>query len=462
MAYGAVQVLLAVQPPIPIDLNFDIRVDRSVLLFTAGVSLLAGLLFGLAPALQSTNPDVAPTLRDEGGAVVGGGRGWSLRGALIVAQVALSFVLLVGAGLFLRSLQKAQRIDPGFDTSPAAVLWTNLEMSGVSPDEGPALLRTMRERLAGIPGLQAVAVADRLPMGAEIRIEGVLPEGVEPPAGRDDHDVDVAVVDGAYFRVMGVPMLRGRAFDAADGPDTRPVVVVSQAFVDRFWPGEAAVGRTITSGNETFTVVGVARDTKVRTLGEAPRPYVYFNADQRYPPAPQFVLRGTLPAARLVAEGRRALREVRDDIVLLEAKTMDEHLALMLFPPRAIAALLGAFGLVALLLSGVGIYGLVSYSVARRTREVGLRLALGADPGRVVRHVVAGGMRTVVAGAVLGLAASAAVTGLLARFLYGVNPLDLATFAGIALVLGGVALGAAYVPALRASRVDPVAALRSD
>ena len=461
VAKWTIAALLSFQPPIPIPINLDITIDRQVLLFTLGISILAGMFFGLVPALQTTKPDVAPTLRDEGRTTGSRGR-FNLRNSLVVAQVALSLVLLIGAGLFVRSLQKAQAIELGFYSGPSAIVWPNLEMSGLSEEEGRAFQLELKDRLSAIPGVTGVAMASRIPLGANIRTTGVLPEGVEPLPDRDSYDVDATNVGDDYFEAMDVPLLRGRAFSAGDGAESTPVVIVSEAFARRFWPGEDPIGKTVEVRGRTLEVVGLARDSKVRTLGEERRPYIYFSARQSYDPGLMYVVRGGGSASQMVAQSRTALKELRPGLVILDIMTMTEHLAFMLFPPRMAALLLSVFGGLALSLSAIGLYGLVSYAVARRTREVGIRMSLGADAGSVIRMVVGGGMRLVIVGSVIGLAISGAVTWLISGFLYGIEATDLATFVGIPVLLTGVALLAAYVPARRASRVNPVEALRSE
>jgi predicted permease len=462
LAHWTIRALLSFQPPIPIPLNLDIGIDNQVLLFTVVVSLVAGVLFGLVPALQSTRPQIASTLRDESGGAIGTRRRMNVRSFLVVAQVSLSLVLLIGAGLFVRSLQKAQAIEPGFYDGPAAMVWPNLDMSLIGAEEGPALQEAITRRLESITGVTHVTAAGRLPLGMNVQTTGVLPAGAEPPEGLDRFDVDNVTVGDRYFETMEVPVVRGRAFNEGDVPGGNPVVVVSEAFVRRFWPNTDPIGQTVESRGAEHVVVGVARDTKVRTLGEAPRPYIYFSARQRYNPAIMYVLRGNVAPSTMVAQSRAALRELRPDLVVLEAKTMDEHLSIMLFAPRMAALLLSVFGGLALALAAIGLYGLISYAVARRTREVGIRISLGAGAGDVVRLVVGGGMRLVVVGSAIGMLLSATVTWLISSFLYGIGTMDVATFVSIPALLIGVALLAASVPARRATRVNPVEALRSE
>jgi predicted permease len=462
LAHWTLNLLLSLKPPLPVPVNLDIGIDGTVLAFTSLVSLVAGVLFGLVPALQATNPDVAPVLKDEG-ATTQGQRRLNLRNALVVTQVAVSLVLLVGAGLFVRSLQKAQSIDPGFNTRDAVLLLPNLQLSGFSEDEGKQIYMVIEERLAALPGVTAVGMVSRLPLGASVETMGVTIQGVQPPPGRDEIEVDNTSVTAGYFQAMGIPILRGRNFGPEDGPGSPRVIIVSEAAASRFWPGKDPVGETVTVGEGSVaTVIGVAADTKVRTLGEAPRPFLYDHARRGYNEALTILVKGDRRSSDLLPAVRRTAMEVAPNLVILESKTMEEHTALLLFAPRMAALLLSVFGALALVLAGVGLYGLVSYAVARRTREVGIRISLGADTTQVIGMVMGGGMRLVLIGGGIGMALSASVTWLISGYLYGIGALDLVTFFGIPLLLGAVALAAAYVPARRASRVDPVEALRTE
>jgi predicted permease len=462
LAYWTLDLLLSFKPPLPVPVNLDVGIDGTVLGFTTLVALLAGVAFGLVPALQATNPDLAPVLKDEG-ATTQGRRRLNVRNGLVVTQVAVSLVLLVGAGLFVRSLQKAQAIDPGFITEEAVLLWPNMQLSGFTEDEGKQIYLELEERLAALPGVSAVGLVSRLPLGASVQTAGVKIEGVQPSAGRDEIDVDDTAVSGEYFEAMGIPILRGRNFGPEDGPESPRVVIVSEAAAERFWPGQDPLGKPVQySPTSTAQVIGVAADTKVRTLGEAPRPFLYDNARRSYNEALTILVKGNRASLELLPAVRRAALEIAPNMVVMELKTMEEHMGLLLFAPRMAALLLSVFGALALVLAGVGLYGLVSYAVSRRTKEVGIRISLGADAAKVVNMVMGGGMRLVLVGSVIGMALSASVTWLLSGYLYGIGALDLATFFGIPLLLGGVALGAAYVPAKRASRVNPVEALRSE
>lgn len=462
LAHWTLSVLMAFKPPLPVPVDLNISLDRNVLYFTAAVSLLAGLFFGLAPALQATNPDVAPTLKDEAGRTGKPGR-FKLRNALVVVQVAFSFVLLIGAGLFVRSLQKAQLIDPGFYTGAAALVWPMEEMSGhETPEAQRDFARSAEERLLAHPAISQVAIADRVPLGASVMTSGFVLPDVPSDDPDGTVDVDNAHVNPGYFDAMEVPVLRGRGFIAED-VEGEAVVVVSEAFVDRFYSGRDVIGMVLDPETSApKRIIGIAADTKVRTLGEDPRPYVYELMGQPRYFGGQYVVRGQGTSAQLLVAARQVFDELDPDMVYFESKTMEEHLSLMLFPPRMAALLLAVFGGLALVLSAVGIYGVVSFAVARRTRELGIRMSLGASARDVVGMAVGGGMRLVAVGGAFGVVLAGAVTWLLSGFLYGIGPTDVVTFALIPVLLAGVAFVAALVPARRASRVDPVTALRSE
>lgn len=463
LAKWTLGLLLAFQPPLPIPVDLEIELDRWVLVFTASVTVLAGLGFGLAPALQATKPDLAPTLKRSGNAVTSRGR-FDLRGIMVITQVAFSFVLLIGAGLFVRSLQKAQAIEPGFDTSPAALVWPMLDLAGRESDEEKrAFFQEYEAALLAHPAITSVAMADRLPLGTAVQTGGYILPGVPSETPDGDHDLDNTTVNVGYFDAMGVDIVAGRGFQESD-VEGELVAVVSRAFVDRFYPGQDVVGGTLEYGQgRPMRIVGVAEDTKVRTLGEDPRPYVYGLQGQMGWFEMQVVARGTGTGPELVAAARETLDRVAPGMVLFEPiKTMNEHLALLLFPPRMAALVLTAFGALALLLAGIGVYGVVSYAVSQRTRELGIRMSLGATARDVVGLAIRGGMRLVVLGGVVGVLLAAGVTWSISGYLFGISATDVGTFVTIPLVLTGVALVAAWVPARRASRVDPVRALRAE
>ena len=462
LANVALDALLAADLPLPFPITLDLAPDRVVLAFTLLVSLAAGVFFGLAPALQSTTPDVSSTLRDES---AGGGRsrGASIRNALVVAQVGVCVVLLTTAGLFLRSLMASSSIDPGFGSEPAALLSVGIPEDRYEDEEARLFLEEYVQRVAALPGVRAVGVTGNLHLNPlNTSLARVNVEGVEPPPGQDFHQVDTAPVDEGFLDAAGIALLEGRGFDATDVADGESVVLVNEAFQRRFFPDESAVGRTVRVRDTDARVVGVVATARIRQIGEEPRPFLYANLRQSFARFVTVVARTAGDAGPTGPAMLEAARAMDPAVLVIEATTMERHLSLQLLPRRLGASIVAGFAALALLLASIGLYGLVSYAVARRAREVGIRLSLGAEASRVVWMLAGGGMRLVAVGGALGLVASAALAQLLSRLLYGVPPVDPVTFTTVPLVLGGVALLAAWIPARRASRVDPSEALRSE
>lgn len=461
-----VQAVESLEPPIGVPLNLDLGLDLRVLLFTGGVTLLAGLVFGLAPAVRASRAPVASTLRDES---AGGGQTPSkLRGRnlLVAAQVALSLVLLVGAGLFVRSLRAAATMDPGFDTGPAGIVTVNAGASGYEPEELPEFNRDLMNALLSEPGLTHVAASTRLPLELGVNVLFLDIPGVQPPEGSRAHRLEVTTVSSGYFETMDVEILEGRGFTTEDEPEAAIAsVLLSRAAAERYWPGEEPLGKTMYRAGDPeqgYRVVGITENVKIWSLTEPPRPYMYLNLAQNPTSYLNLVARGPQSAPELVGNLRRTVREFDPELFVPQMKTMEEHLGFILYLPRMAAVLLGAFGALALVLASVGLYGLVSYSVARRTREVGIRMALGADRRKVLALAMKGGLVLVVLGGAAGLAAALGGASLIQDFLIGIHPLDPVTFATVPLILGAVALLAAYLPARRATRVNPVEALRTE
>ena len=464
LAVWLLDLLVTADLPLPTPVTLDLRPDGNVLAFTFGVSVVAGALLGLLPAQQSTRPDVAGALRSES---AGGGQPGQLRwrNALVVTQLTISLVLLVGAGLFLRSFQQAQAVDPGIGREPAALLTFLTPANRFTPDDARVYTRRLLDRFRALPGVEAVGAISNLHLNPlSQRTSDFNVDGFEPPTDHGAFIADRVEVEPGFFEAAGVEIVRGRNFDDADRPDTRPVVIVSEAMARRFWTDGDAVGRLVKRRGDgpPWLVVGVASDANVRTLGESPRNLIYLPYSQRFTPALTVVARTSIDPERTALALLTAGRELDPDLRVVETKTMDRHLALMRLPQRLSAFVLSAFGVLALALAAVGLYGVVSYGVARRTREIGIRKALGADGSRVVGLLVAGGLKLVVIGGALGLALAVVATRLLGGLLFEVDALDPLTFAGVPLVLGAAALLAAWVPARRASRVSPMVALRTE
>jgi predicted permease len=456
------RLLLAADLPLPVPLELDLSLDGRVVGFTLAISLVAGVLFGLAPAVQSSKADVAATLKQDAAGAGLSGR-LTLRNALVVAQVAVSLVLLVGAGLFLRSFMATQAVDPGFGQQPAAMFEMALPSNRISREEGHVFLRTLFERFERIPGVEAVGLTGNLQLNTlRTQTTGVNVEGVAPPPGLQEHDIDYAEVDAGFFDATGIRIVRGRNFTDTDREDAPPVAIISEAMANRFWPGADPIGRMVLrSDAEDLRVIGVASDAKVRSLGEAPRPFLYRPFSQDYTSFFSVIVRTRPDPAPVVLELVAAARELEPELWLWDPKTMERHLGILLLPARLSALLLTVFATLALTLACIGLYGLVSYAVSQRTHEMGIRMSLGADASAVVRMLTGSGMKLVGVGSVVGLALALLVARSLSRLLFGVSTFDPVTFVAVPALLGGVALLAAYLPARRASRVDPVSALRA-
>ena len=463
LASGLITVLSKAETPLPFPVGFDLSLDATVLLFSLFVSVLAGLFFGLVPALQATNPDVAGVLREEA-ASAGRGKGTMLRNSIVVGQVAVSLLMLVTAGLFLRSLMAGQSIDPGFGTDPTAVVSVIVSPDDYSREETEVFLNSLVEQAEQLPGVLSTGMTDNLhlnplnQMGRSFNVDGV-----EPPVNESAQSGDFARVDGGYFEAVGIPILQGRTFNSSDLADGPPVVVVSQALANRFFPGEDPIGQMLRRGdNPDWRIVGVAGDAKVRTLGEEPRSMLYRPFSQDFSMTMTLVATSSIDPRQTAQDIVRLLHSLDPDVIVFETKTMQDHLAVMLLPQKVGAVVISAFAVLAMILACIGLYGTVSYAVAQRLREVGIRLSLGADAGQVVRMLTASGMKLVLIGAGIGMVLSLAVTRVLSGLLFGIGTLDPVTFLVVPVLFASVGVVAAYLPARRASKVDPVVALRTD
>ena len=458
------RLLAGFRPPIPVPMALELGIDLKVLAFTLLLAALTGVLCGLAPALQASRPELVPALKNEGAGLGRGYRRLGLRNLLVVGQVAVSTLLLIGSGLFIRSLMNAQAIDPGFTLRRGVAATLLPKLGGAYTDaEAELLYRDLLERARALPGVSSAAVAEFLPLGLAISNKEVWVEGQELGEGEDPPAIDTMAIGPGYFRTLGIALARGRDFSDRDDASAPGAVIVNQTMARRTWPGEDPLGQRLRFDDgldaPVYEVVGVAADGKYRTLGEAPRPYLY----TPYAQTGDFMLTLIVASNRegeTLAAVRRLLDEVDPHLPTFEIKTLSEHLDIMLFAPRMGAALLAAMGLLGLLLASVGLYGVVAYSVARRTREIGVRLALGAGKGDVLGMVVREGMVLVAVGVVLGVGLALLVTRALQGFLYGITASDPLTYVAVSLFLLAVAWLANFLPARRATGIDPILALR--
>ncbi len=449
----------------------DIRIDAWVLVFTLGVSLITGLAFGLVPAFQAARSDVNATLKDEGRGDIGGHRNW-LRQLLVVSEVALALVLLVGAGLLIKSFSRLIDVDPGFRTAGVLTCQLNLAADKAQPQK-INLVQQILDRLRSLPGVQAVAATDSLPLTPMARITVVEIEG-QPPIDmamlrRGELKVTPAsrpTVTPDYFNAMGISLKSGRTFTLQDSRPSAGVVMVNEAFEKHHFPGESAVGKRIhllgSKGVRWLTIVGVVSNVRQNGLAGDVKLEVYNPVLDDLEAAISFVIRSSGDPTSLMATMRAAVSSVEPNQALHNVTTMEQRLAKTTTSRRLSMTLLGSFAAVALLLAAVGIYGVMSYAVTQRQREIGVRMALGAQKSAVLGLIIRSGLRLALAGVACGLLGAFALTRYLSSLLYSVKATDPVTFMGVAVGLTSVALLAAWLPARRATRVDPIVALRGE
>ncbi|MDP1891364.1 MAG: ABC transporter permease [Gemmatimonadaceae bacterium] len=444
----------------PSDLDFrpDLRLSPLVLAFSLGVTLVTGVLFGLAPALQATRPALIPALKGE--APAGGSRSRMSRG-LVVAQMALSLVLLICAGLFLVNLRNATTIDKGFVSDHVLMAEVDPGLQGYTRGASEDFYRRLTERLSANPGVRSVGFTNQVPLGIGSSDRSVQIPGYTPAKG-EGMSIYYASVSPGYFKTMGIPLLKGREFTAQDDSGSVRHVVVNQRFVDRFWPGQDAIGRTLSTSRREYTVVGVVPTGKYVRLGEDPTAHMWFSQAQLWDAGMVAVIRTTGDPDAFIGTLRSEVTALDANLPLSNIRSMDKYLGISLMPARLTGAALGVFGVLGLLLASVGMYGVMAYSVSQRTREIGIRMAIGAQAADVIRLVMRQGLTLVLIGTLIGLAGALAASRLLGAVLYGGNSLDLMTFTVVPVVLIAVAALASFVPARRAAQVDPMHALRYD
>lgn len=469
---GALGILIAVwgtrllrQLPLPESippLDLDFTPDWRVLAVTIGVSLLTGIVFGLSPAMQGARADVQSAMRSD---TAGAGRRRSrLRDGLIVAQIAMSLLLLSSAGLFVRALGKGRAVDPGFAVDDVVVATVDVESAGYDDARARLFFRTLRERLALTPALTSVGLGRLLPLSMSNSGFDIALASYAPPNGRpgDPFGVSTNTVDAGYFAALRLPVLQGRAFTDRDDQHAPPVAIVNETFARRFVPQGGAIGQTFRRDSLVVTIVGVARDSKFRSLDESPEPFVYLPVEQQWRSAATFLLRHEGPAEAASAALLREMATLDPSLPPPRVSSLRESTAIVLLPQRVAAGVSGALGLVGLLLAAVGLYGLLSFSTTQRTREIGVRIALGASRGGIVRMVLGEGLRLVGAGMMGGFVLALVATRALRPFLFGLNPLDPVTFVAIGVILLGVAVIATVIPATRAAGIDPSWSMRED
>jgi predicted permease len=459
LAWAVTRLLGSVRFPTRVPLYFDAGLDMRVLGLSFLVAVLVGILCGLSPGLEASKGDLVNMLKER--EAPSGWRRSRLRSALIAAQVALSTVLLIGSGLFLRSLQNARQVDVGFD--PDGVVRTSLDLGlqGYRPVEIKRFWQRLVERLTALPGTQSVSLTSALPFELNITTIKLAPQGYQASTEGGWPIIDFAVVNADYFRTLRIPLLQGRDFSARDDTESSvPVVIVNDVLARQFWPGVGAVGKRVMAGGRLLEVAGVAQRGKYLTLGEEPKPFIYFPLSQSNSPAMTVLVRAAGAPAKVLQEVRDVVRAMDDTLPLYNVTTMSEHVDFALFPAKAGAAVLNIVGMVSLTLMALGLYGTLAYTVGRRTFEIGVRRALGAQDSQVVALVVRQTMLLVVSGSAVGILFGLAGSRLLVSMLYSVGYADPLVFGLAPIILLVVSVIATYVPAYRAVRIDAATALR--
>ena len=461
-----VNVLTALKPAVPLPVNVEFHTDWRVLSFTLLLSVLAGIIFGLVPALQASRHDLVPALKDHSQQLGDRRRMFSLRNALVIGQVALSIVVLIGAGLFLRSLNHARAINPGFDAEHILTLSFNTAAQKYDATKAEQFYQQLSNRVQALPGVQSVSLAQSAPLSffySPAFSSPVFVEGHEPAQGENPPFVGNNTVGPSFFRTLGVPLLSGREFTDRDREGAPRVAIVNETLVRGFFPNANPIGqrlRVLSRQPSTWEIIGVVKDSKYRSLGEDSTPYIFLPYLQNPQPVMALHVQTSGNPKELAAAVRREVQALDPNLPAFNVMPLADNIDISLFPARFGAMLLGVFGFLALLIASIGIYGVMSYGVSERTQEMGIRMALGARGSDVLRLVISQGMWLALIGVAIGAGLALAVTRVVKSYLYDVSVTDPLTFIGIALLLIGVALLACFVPARRATKVDPLEALR--
>lgn len=450
-------------PSTTLPLAMNGRADRSVVLVTLAISIITAVIFGILPALRSSNVAPVTVLKEEAGSVSGGLHKSRLASALVVVQIALSVLLLVCAGLFTRSLEKAQRSDPGFDPDHVLLDSFELRASGYSVAQGIELDKQLLAKIESLPGVESATLADFSPLSYTIRSTGVQLEGYVPRP-HESMEIDFGRVGPNYFRTLRTPLVAGRDFTLQDNVKSQFVAIVNEALAARYWPGQNAIGKRLQIFGDSFTVVGVARNAKYRRLTYGAEPCFFVPWFQEYPSFDAIIVHTRVSGEPLVFASavERAIHDLGPDLPVFNVASLTSSMQMGSLFERIVVTFASAFGLLALALAAVGVYGVVAYATRQRTHEIGIRMALGAERADVLRLVLGQGLRMTLLGLAVGLMLSFVMTRFLRTQLLGVTPTDTLTYAGVAVLLCVVALTACYIPARRATKVQPLVALRCE
>ena len=465
MAYWTMDVIMAFAPPVDMPLDLGLRMDGTTLLFAVGVSAVTGVLFGLAPALQASSSQTINALKEEGRSGSGGRTTGRLRNALVVSQVAVCLVLLVGATLFLRSFIAAQALSPGFDADRVVTASMDMFPSGYTGERYRDFQRRTLAAVQAVPGVQSAAFGSRLPLGfggnnsTTVAIDGYTPRQNE------EITINYSTVGARYFETMSIPVRAGREYNDTDTATSPRTIVINEAMARRYWPGGNAVGKIVRFGPNANEVIGIVADSKYSSINERPLPQLFIPMARSETSTLRLFVRTSGDPSPLVAEVRNAIRALDPALPVYDARTLNEHMQIAVFAQRMAANLLGAMGVLALLLASIGLYGVMAYAVSQRTQEMGIRLALGASPWSLLSMIVRQGMKLTIVGLAIGFAIAFGAFGSIGAvrtLLPGISPLDPITFISVPVLLAAIALLASWIPARKAGKVDPLVALRVD
>jgi predicted permease len=434
-----------------------------VLAFCAVASTLSGIVFGIAPALHTLRTDLSGTLKSGDAALSGKRRRFQVRNILVIGQVAVSMLLLLIAGLLVKDFANATGFTAGFRTDHVLLLTMDPSLVGYQESQGRAFYRQLEERVSSLPGVRSVALGEHIPLGVTSSSKNVVIEGYEMPRGQQSLSILADSVDEHYFSVMQIPVVSGRKFQSSDTQSSVPVAIVNEAMAQTYWPKRSPIGGRIQMGKQTLQVVGIAKNIKYRDLSEHPLPFLYLPFSQQYESLMTLHVETAVDPTTLAGPVLAEVRRLDAATPVQDVQTMQHFFQEgALFGNRLITQVVTVIGLFGLLLAITGLYGVIAYSVSRRTREIGIRMAIGADPGSVARLVLRQGMKLTAIGGAIGLVLSLLASQVLGSLLVGVSARDPEVYVAVPLLLAAISLLACYIPARRAARIDPLLALRQD
>lgn len=466
LALWTSNIIGALRPPGPVPLGIEIKLSGTVLAFTLLISLLTSVLLGVVPAMASSRPNLVQEMKGQSFPTGRGPLKLALRDFFVIFQVALSLLLVVGAGLFLRSLQHANSINLGFNSERLLVMSFDVRLIGYSPAQGKDFFKNVIERVESLPGIRGASLAESLPLEAGAVRRNIKIEGADQRSDSDERIlIHSNIVGPRYFEVMGIPLLHGRDFTAQDNEDAPRVVIINEAMAQRFWPDKEPLGKRISINGAQgpyMEIIGISKNTIVRSIGEAALPYFCLPRLQNYYPQSKLIAQTAMNPLAVLETVRNEVKNIDSRVPVFDAKVFSQHIGESLWAVRVGAGLLSIYGIVALALAIIGVYGVMSYWVSQRTREIGIRIALGAQSSTVIKTVLRKSFTVVAIGMTVGLAGAFLTMRVASNLLYEISPIDMVTYLGTVLILLAVALVASLFAARKAIRIDPLIALKHE